>query len=53
LPSEWIHQPWAAPPQILKDCGVRLGTNYPQPVVDHRTARLAALEALATLQSRS
>jgi deoxyribodipyrimidine photo-lyase len=51
LPSEWIHQPWAAPPQILSDCGVRLGTNYPQPMVDHRMARVAALEALATLQS--
>ena len=52
LPSEWIHQPWAAPPQILRDCGVRLGTDYPQRVVDHQTARIAALEALATMQSR-
>jgi deoxyribodipyrimidine photo-lyase len=53
LPSEWIHQPWAAPPQILRDCGVRLGTNYPLPLVDHGKARAAALEALATLRSPS
>ncbi len=51
LPSEWIHQPWAAPPQILSECGVRLGINYPQPMVNHQKARVAALEALATLRA--
>ena len=49
LPGEWIHQPWSAPPQVLKDCGVRLGETYPLPLVDHETARGAALKALATL----
>lgn len=50
LPNEWIHQPWAAPPQILGDCGVRLGRDYPRPVVDHQKARVDALAALATLK---
>ncbi len=51
LPSEWIHTPWAAPPQVLSACGVRLGESYPAPMVDHQTARVAALAALASLRT--
>jgi deoxyribodipyrimidine photo-lyase len=50
LPSEWIHQPWEAPSGVLAAAGVRLGTSYPQRLVDHETARTEALEALATLK---
>ncbi len=43
LPSEWIHQPWAAPPLVLAAAGVVLGKTYPQPIVDHaRSARHGA-----------
>jgi deoxyribodipyrimidine photo-lyase len=52
LPSAWIHQPWAAPPEALSDAGVQLGVSYPQRVVDHTLARGRALAALATLQKR-
>ncbi len=51
LPSEWIHQPWEAPPRILSECGVRLGTHYPEPMVNHQKARVEALAALATLRA--
>ncbi|MDP9089286.1 MAG: DNA photolyase family protein [Pseudomonadota bacterium] len=50
LPREWIHRPWAAPPSVLSDAGVQLGINYPQRLIDHDKARLAALTALATLK---
>jgi deoxyribodipyrimidine photo-lyase len=50
LPEVWIHQPWAAPPQVLQAAGVRLGSSYPQRLVDHETARAEALAALATLK---
>jgi deoxyribodipyrimidine photo-lyase len=50
LPTEWIHQPWAAPPQALAAAGVQLGKSYPRPLVDHGEARAAALAALATLK---
>lgn len=46
LPSKWIHAPFAAPAQVLKDAGVRLGETYPKPIVDHAAARLRALAAL-------
>ena len=51
LGDEWIHQPWKAPPQVLSTAGVRLGVDYPQRLIDHDLARLAALAALATLKS--
>jgi len=50
LPDEWIHQPWAAPAPVLATAGVRLGSDYPQRLVDHETARGEALAALATLK---
>lgn len=43
LPDIYIHEPWKAPGQELKSCGVILGVNYPRPVVDHRSARNRAL----------
>ena len=50
LPDKWIHSPWAAPAEVLRDARVRLGHDYPRPIVDHGEARdraLAALKAIA------
>jgi deoxyribodipyrimidine photo-lyase len=45
LPDRWIHEPWKAPSAILKEAGVKLGRNYPAPIVDHDQARRQALAA--------
>ncbi len=45
MSSEWIHKPWEAPAGLLADAGVKLGTTYPRPIVDHREARVRAFEA--------
>jgi deoxyribodipyrimidine photo-lyase len=50
LPSEWIHQPWAAPSSVLADASVALGTTYPEPIVSHTAARIRALDALAAIK---
>ena len=50
LPAEHIHAPWEAPPEVLAAAGVRLGENYPRPIVDHVTARNAALAAFKQLR---
>ena len=50
LPREWIHQPWAAPTDVLSHAGVRLGIEYPHRLIDHDQARLTALQALAALK---
>lgn len=48
LPTEWLHQPWAAPDSVLRAAGVELGRAYSKPVVSHAIAREVALEALGT-----
>ncbi|CAD6551567.1 Deoxyribodipyrimidine photo-lyase [Paraburkholderia hiiakae] len=47
LPDALVHQPWKANAQQREAAGVRLGKNYPEPVVEHELARQRALEAYA------
>jgi len=49
LPTKWLHQPWAAPLDVLAAANIKLGTSYPVPIVDHAVARKTALEAFANL----
>jgi deoxyribodipyrimidine photo-lyase len=39
-----------APSDILAEADVRLGENYPAPIVDHAAARDRALAALAEIR---
>ena len=50
LPPKHIHAPWEAPGPVLAAAGVALGGNYPRPVVDHATARAAALKAFGQMR---
>ena len=52
LPAPLIHRPWQAPAPELAAAGVRLGTTYPQPVVDHVVARARAMAAFEVLKRR-
>ena len=47
LPDKYIHNPWDAPNNILDYAGVKLGENYPKPLVDLKVSRQRALDALA------
>lgn len=38
-----IHAPWEADPAELAAAGIRLGSEYPRPIVDHARARETAL----------
>jgi deoxyribodipyrimidine photo-lyase len=49
LPSKFIHAPWKANPLELASAGVKLGTTYPNPIVDHDRARQSALAAFEAL----
>lgn len=50
LPDKYIHQPWAAPQDMLVRAGIVLGRDYPRPLVDHNAARNKALAAFAALK---
>ena len=51
LPDKYIHQPWTASKDILKDSGVSIGNDYPFPIVDHITARNRALATLKQIRN--
>jgi deoxyribodipyrimidine photo-lyase len=51
LPNKYIHQPWEAPPAVQEEAGIRIGTDYPHPIVEHKEGRRRALEALNSLQN--
>ena len=53
LPDRWLHRPWEAPAEVLREAGVTLGETYPEPIVDHATGRARALEALAAMKARA
>jgi deoxyribodipyrimidine photo-lyase len=50
LPDKHLHAPWEAPAEVLEGAGVTLGDSYPKPMVDHKTARDAALAAYQELR---
>ncbi|MGB1683381.1 MAG: cryptochrome/photolyase family protein, partial [Arenicellales bacterium] len=52
LPDKYIHAPWTAPDDILAKAGIRLGVDYPHPVVAPEVGRQRALDALAELKTR-
>ena len=45
LPDQHIHTPWEAPDSVRKEAGLKLGEDYPVPVVEHSQARERALSA--------
>ncbi|WP_163142832.1 deoxyribodipyrimidine photo-lyase [Arhodomonas sp. KWT] len=50
LPPRHRHAPWAAPEGVLRDAGVRLGRDYPRPVVDLKASREEALAAFERIK---
>ena len=52
LPDKYVHAPWTAPDDILAKAGLRLGVDYPHPVVAPEVGRQRALDALAELKTR-
>lgn len=51
LPDDVLHAPWQADAATLKAAGVVLGKSYPHPIVDHDTARKAALAGYAAIKA--
>jgi len=39
LPTKYIHAPWTAPATVLEAANLRMGTDYPKPIVEHKFGR--------------
>ncbi|MFZ4285951.1 cryptochrome/photolyase family protein [Variovorax sp. HJSM1_2] len=50
LPTAALHAPWTAAPEVLHAAGVRLGENYPRPIIAHDLAREATLLRYAVVK---
>jgi deoxyribodipyrimidine photo-lyase len=50
LDTRYIHTPWETPPAFLALAKIKLGEDYPHPIVDHAQARQRALQAFGTLK---
>ncbi len=51
IPGAAVHAPSELPPLELAAAGVAIGDTYPEPIVDHGTARERALAAYAAVRS--
>jgi deoxyribodipyrimidine photo-lyase len=51
LPVPFIHEPSAAPVEVLRAARVDLGSSYPLPIVEHRAGRARALAAYASVKA--
>ena len=49
LPARLRHQPWLASEAQLKDAGLRLGIDYPRPILDLKATRERALQRYKAL----
>jgi deoxyribodipyrimidine photo-lyase len=50
LQDKYIHAPWLAPVTHLRQAGVVLGKNYPEPIIQHDAARKRTLERYAVVK---
>jgi deoxyribodipyrimidine photo-lyase len=50
LSNKALHAPWKAQPLELQTAGVRLGENYPHPIVSHEDARQLTLSRYAVVK---
>ena len=51
MPDAYLFNPWEAPEMVLRTAGVTLGETYPNPIVDLKQSRLAALDAFKSLKT--
>ena len=51
MPNKYLFNPWEAPEDVLVSANVKLGQNYPLPIVEIGSSRQKALEAFATTKN--
>jgi len=50
MPNKFLYKPWELEKKYQEQIKVVIGKDYPEPMVDHATARIAALDAFKTIK---
>jgi deoxyribodipyrimidine photo-lyase len=50
VPDDFLFEPWTMPPEVQQQCGVIIGRDYPEAVVDHLDAARHARDTLWALR---
>jgi len=53
VPDKLLHEPWTGSQAALGQAGIRLGRDYPRPIVDHKEARQRALDSYRQMKAGS
>ncbi len=53
VPTDYIFEPWTMPESLQHETGVRIGTTYPAPIVDHLQTAKQARDILWKLRGES
>lgn len=53
VPDEYLAEPWTMPEAVQKQAGCIIGSDYPEPIVDHAAARHEALHRYAQAAATS
>ena len=53
LPTEYLHEPHMMPPLVAAEFDVKLGRDYPLPIVDNQTAMRAAKDNMSAIRKQS
>lgn len=53
LPNKFLHQPWSSPDFVLRQANVKLGLDYPRPIIDLNIGRDRALAAYKIITGRN
>ena len=52
LPTAYLFNPWEASDSVLSEAGIKLGVNYPSPIIDLTQSRDAAQAAFESLRKK-
>jgi deoxyribodipyrimidine photo-lyase len=52
LPNKYLFTPWEAPSELLVNSGIKLGKDYPYPIVDLKNSRESALVAYSSISRK-
>ena len=52
MPAKYLFNPWEAPKEMLNDAKVKLGENYPYPIVELKSSRENALASFSQIKKK-